>query len=65
MAKKIIYKDLSDKDLFRVQGEEEEKLHVFRFGSAGSKIRNVKAGQSIRKSLARILTECNRRKIHP
>ena len=64
MAKKIIYKDMSDKDLERAQREEEEKLHAFRFGSAGSKTRNVKAASLIRKAIARILTELSRRHTH-
>lgn len=36
-----------------------EALRGFRFGSAGSKTRNVKEGRNLKKDIARILTEIN------
>lgn len=39
--------------------EKKEALRVFRFEVSGGKAKNVKAGQNIRKSIARILTMIN------
>ena len=39
--------------------QKREVLRRFRFGSAGSKIRNVKEGTNLKKDIARILTELN------
>ena len=36
-------------------------LHDFRFGIAGSKVRNVKEGNTFRKQIARVLTELRKR----
>ena len=55
-------KEKSDKDL---QGQLEAKrksLRLFRFGVAGSKSKNVKEGRTLRRDIARILTEINARK---
>lgn len=60
--KKTIYKDKSEKDLIKALYDEREKLRTFRFGTAGSKIRNVKEGRSARKEIARIMAELNRKK---
>ena len=62
MSKKVTYADVGDRDLSRLFLEKQEKLQVFRFGSAGSKTRNVKEGRMIRKEIARILTEVGCRK---
>ena len=48
----VIEKELSDK---------REALRAFRFGSAGSRSRNVKEGLALRKEIARLLTELSRR----
>ncbi len=39
--------------------EKREALRAFRFGTAGSKSRNVKEGNNIKKEIARILTQLN------
>lgn len=52
-------KDLSKKnrkDLENLLSEKRESLKVFRFGIAGSNVRNVKEGRELRKDIARINT---------
>ena len=58
--KKTSYKDKSKEDLVRALGERRETLRKLRFGTTGSKTRNVKEGASIRKDIARIMTELNK-----
>lgn len=60
--KKTSYKDKTPKDLLKALGERREALRKLRFGSTGSKARNVKESSSIRKDVARIMTELNRNK---
>ncbi len=55
--KKTMYKDKSKGDLAKVLGERREDLRKLRFGSTGSKPRNVKGRASMRKDIARIMTE--------
>lgn len=54
-------KTLKDVDLGKTLNDKRESLRNFRFGSAGSKTRNVKEGRTVRKDIARILTEMNSR----
>jgi ribosomal protein L29 len=52
-------KDLKIKtapDLAKLLSEKREALRIFRFGSAGSKSKNVKEGKGVRKDIARIMT---------
>ena len=58
--KKTNYKDKSKQDLIKALGERREVFRKLRFGTAGSKARNVKEGGNIRKDIARIMTELNR-----
>ena len=51
------FKDKNRKDLMKTLHEKKDSLQAFRFGGAGSKSRNVKAGRNTRKDIARILTE--------
>ena len=56
----IKHKDLknkNDKDLRKLLVEKRAKLREFRFSIAGSKTRNVKEGQNLRKEIAKIMTE--------
>lgn len=53
----------TEKDLQKVLAEKREALRGFRFGSAGSKNKNVKEGVNTRKEIARILTELRQREI--
>ena len=39
-----------------MRNEKLEALQAFRFGGAGSKVKNVKEGRNLRKDIARILT---------
>lgn len=52
-------KDIKTKtipDLQKMVADKREALRVFRFGSAGSKNKNVKAGKGLKRDIARILT---------
>lgn len=65
MAKAKTTKDLktvSEADLMKLVSDAQESLRVFRFGVAGSKVKNVKEGDKLRKAIARALTEINLRK---
>ncbi|TAL49323.1 50S ribosomal protein L29 [Patescibacteria group bacterium] len=55
-------KDKTEKDLEKMLREKREALRAFRFGVAGSKVRNVKEGRALRKDIARLLTELSGRK---
>lgn len=41
--------------------EKREALRVFRFGETGTRTRNVREGRTIRREIARILTELKNR----
>jgi len=43
-------------DLAKLITEKREALRVFRFGTAGTKVKNVKEGRSIRKDIAQMMT---------
>ncbi|MCK4918212.1 MAG: 50S ribosomal protein L29 [Candidatus Pacebacteria bacterium] len=51
-----------DKDLNKILSEKRTELREFRFSLSGSKIKNIKKGRSLRKEIARILTELTLRK---
>lgn len=56
--------ELKNKDkvaLSDMLSQKRESLRRFRFGTAGSKTRNVKEGTNLRTDIARILTELNAR----
>ena len=52
----------SDSDLEKELKDKRKSLQQFRFGSSGSKVRNVKEGAALRRDIARILTELNSRR---
>lgn len=54
-------KDKTDEALRKELHEKREGLRVFRFGTAGSRSRNVKEGRTTRRDVARLLTEVSRR----
>ncbi len=54
-------KNKDKKELTALLHEKQAALKSFRFGVAGSKVRNVKEGNNIKKDIARILTEYNRK----
>ena len=61
MAKKTDYKNKDQRELGKLLKERKEALSTFRFHLAGSKVRNLKEGRAIRKDIARIMTELNRK----
>lgn len=56
------FKGKNDKELDKALTEKRKSLRDFRFGIAGSKVRNVKEGKNLKKEISRILTEKNSRK---
>ena len=56
------YKDKTPKDLMKLISEKKEVIRLFRFGSTGSKQKNVKLARTTRKDIARIMTELTMRK---
>ena len=58
--KKTSYKDKPKPDLIKTLMERREASRKLRFGTAGSKTRNVKEATGIRKDIARIMTELNK-----
>lgn len=52
----------TEKELQVMLKDKQEALRVFRFALSGSKTRNIKEGQSIRKDIARIMTILNTKK---
>lgn len=53
-------KELKNKtleELRKMVAEKRESIREFRFGSAGSKAKNVKASHNFKKEVARIMTE--------
>ena len=56
--KKVIEKNKDE--LIKELGENEKRLQDFRFGLAGSKIKNVRDGRNIRRQIARLKTSLNK-----
>ncbi len=56
------YKDKTIGDLHKLITEKREGIRAFRFGSTGSKTKNVKLGKTLTKEIARIMTELSLRK---
>ena len=66
MAKKLSFATHTEEDLKRFVEEKREALRVLRFSIAGSKNRNVKLVSTLRREIARALTELNSRsKVKP
>ncbi|OGC81230.1 50S ribosomal protein L29 [Candidatus Adlerbacteria bacterium RIFCSPLOWO2_01_FULL_51_16] len=62
MAKKINLETHTPEDLQKLVSDKREELRQLRFSVAGSKNRNVKLASTLRKAIARALTELNTRK---
>ena len=63
--KSTLNKDIAHKtsaDLIQLISEKKLALREFRFGNAGAKSKNVKAGRTLRKDIARIHTVMNAKK---
>jgi ribosomal protein L29 len=52
----------TEKDLQKDIATKRVAVRTFRFGSSGSKTRNVKEAKGLKKDIARMLTELNSRK---
>jgi ribosomal protein L29 len=50
-------------DLHKDIAQMRESLRAFRFGGAGSRTRNVREGRTLRRDIARMMTELASRKI--
>jgi ribosomal protein L29 len=48
-------------ELKKQLADKREALRVFRFEGAGSRTRNVREGRTLRKTIARIMTELRKR----
>lgn len=53
------YTQKTKQELVALLAEKRKALREFRFGSAGTKVRDVKEGRNLRKSIAQILTSYN------
>ena len=53
----------SDKDLQKELIEKRKAIREFRFNIAASKLKDVKGAKSLKKDIARILTELNARSV--
>ena len=56
-------KKMSEEELKQSVADKRLELRAFRFGGAGSRTRNVREGRTIRKTIARFLTEMRDREI--
>jgi len=56
-------KDQTIEELHKGIADKREALRIFRHMSAGSRSRNVREGRSVRKEIARMLTELRARTI--
>ena len=59
MAKKLNLKTHSAEELVKLANGRREELRTLRFNVAGSKSRDVKQAQKLRKDIARVLTRLN------
>ncbi|MBX4215982.1 50S ribosomal protein L29 [Candidatus Parcubacteria bacterium] len=50
-------------DLTKLLEEKREALRMFRFGVSGSKVKNMKEGRTLKREIARIMTELRSRAI--
>ena len=62
MTKKITFQNHTPEDLAAYVNDKREELRALQFNVAGSKNRNVKLAMTLRKEIARALTETSARK---
>ena len=55
-------KTKKETDLHKELSEKRKSLREFRFGVAGSNIKNIKEARNLKRGIARVLTELNSRK---
>lgn len=53
----------SDKELSKDLADKAEALRVFRFGISGSKVKNMREGRTIKRTIAQIQTIISARRI--
>jgi len=63
--KKTNFTNHTPEDLGKFVAEKREALRTLRFAASGSKNHNVKEARTIRKEIARALTETTKRKLVP
>jgi ribosomal protein L29 len=57
--KKTDFKTKNEGELHKLLAEKREAVRAFRFGTSGSRTKNVKVGHNNKKDIARILTALN------
>ena len=57
------FKGKTEKELSKLLSDKQEAVRAFRFGLAGSKVKNLKEGRTIKRDIARIMTELTAQKI--
>lgn len=57
------FKKYSIEDLHKEIRDKRESLRSIRFGASGSRSRNTREGRTLRKDIARLLTEVNARRV--
>ena len=62
MAKKLSFHNHTQEELAQFVSDKREELRALQFNVAGSKNRNVKLAMTLRKEIARALTETSARK---
>ena len=60
MAKKITFKGKNQKELVTALNEKKAALKDFRFSFSATTVKDVKAGNALKKDIARIMTELNK-----
>ena len=55
------YKDTTIKELHKLVNDKRDALRAFRFGGAGSRSRNVREGRTLKREIAKLLTELRSR----
>ncbi|OHA47400.1 MAG: 50S ribosomal protein L29 [Candidatus Taylorbacteria bacterium RIFOXYD2_FULL_36_9] len=53
-------KNKTENELKQMLKDKQEALRVFRFAMSGSKTKNLKEGQNLKKDIARIMTVLNK-----
>ena len=62
MTKKMTFQNYTPEELVAYVNDKREELRTLQFNVAGSKNRNVKLARTLRKEIARALTEQNTKK---
>lgn len=63
MAKKSDFKNKTKEEIEKLLSEKRLALKGFRFGIAGSKVKNMKEGGDLKREIARMITAINGMKL--